>query len=144
MIPTKLQHGYTLRGAVEMGGCATSSRGLEALGSHAQRHGPGRAAHHDPRVVVGLLQADHHGVVGDCAKLIGESAIKDQDVHGEDPLADGRRMLEDKALVDEENTTWGKTVKEKQQPHRWRRKGNINKSMVSSQMALCSLYSALL
>lgn len=50
-----------------------------------------------------LLQARHHGLTGDRAKLVGEGAIEDQDVHREDPLADGRGVLQDEALVDEED-----------------------------------------
>lgn len=66
-------------------------------------------------MVVALLQAGHHGVTGDGAELIGEGAVEDQDVHGEDPLADGCGVLQDEALVDKENATWEKEdVKEKQ------------------------------
>lgn len=52
-----------------------------------------------------LLQAGHHGLTGDGAKLICEGAVKDQNVHGEDPLADGCSMLQDEALMHKENTT---------------------------------------
>lgn len=52
-----------------------------------------------------LLQACHHGLAGDSAELVGEGAIKDQDVHGEDPLADGCSVLQDEALVDEKDAT---------------------------------------
>lgn len=66
-------------------------------------------------MVVALLQASHHGVTSDGAELIGEGAVEDQDVHGEDPLADGCGVLQDEALVDKENATWEKEdVKEKQ------------------------------
>lgn len=55
--------------------------------------------------MLALLQAGHHGLAGDGAKLIGEGAIEDQNVHGEDPLADGCGVLQDEALVDKENPT---------------------------------------
>lgn len=104
MARQKLQHGYALRCAVEMGGCTASSRGLEALGPSPQRGGPGPGAQDDPRAVtVSPLQARHHGLIGDRAKLVGEGTVENQDVHGEDPLADGRRVLQDEALVDEED-----------------------------------------
>lgn len=60
--------------------------------------------------MLALLQAGHHGLHGDGAKLVGEGAVEDQNVHGEDPLADGCGMLQDEALVDKENTTWGKVA----------------------------------
>lgn len=50
-----------------------------------------------------LLQARHHGLTGDGAKLIGEGAVEDQDVHCEDPLTDGCSVLQDEALMDEED-----------------------------------------
>lgn len=53
--------------------------------------------------MVALLQRCHHRVAGDRAKLVGEGAVEDQDVHGEDPLADGGGVLQDEALVDEED-----------------------------------------
>lgn len=56
--------------------------------------------------MLALLQAGHHGLAGDGAKLVREGAVEDQNVHGEDPLADGCGVLQDKALVDKENTTW--------------------------------------
>lgn len=52
------------------------------------------------------LQARHHGLSGDGAKLIGESTVEDQDVHSEDPLADGCSMLEEETLMDEEDAAW--------------------------------------
>lgn len=55
------------------------------------------------------LQARHHGLSGDGAKLVGESTIEDQDVHSEDPLADGCSMLEEETLMDEEDATWRKS-----------------------------------
>lgn len=64
-------------------------------------------------MVVTLLQARHHGLAGDGAELVGEGAVEDQDVHREDPLADGRGVLQDEALVDEEDAAWGGGVKEK-------------------------------
>lgn len=51
-----------------------------------------------------LLHARHHGLAGDRAELVGEGAVEDQDVHREDPLTDGRGVLQDEALVDEEDT----------------------------------------
>lgn len=57
-------------------------------------------------MVVTLLQACHHGLTGDGAKLVGEGAVEDQDVHREDPLADGCSVLKDEALVDEEDAAW--------------------------------------
>lgn len=89
-----------------MCGCATSSGGLQALSGPTQRGRPGHGVHDHPRAVVALLQAGHHGLGGDGAKLVGERAVEDQDVHGEDPLADGRGVLEDEALVDEEDAAW--------------------------------------
>lgn len=63
-----------------------------------------------------LLQACHHGLAGDGAKLVSEGAVEDQDVHREDPLADGCGVLQDEALVDEEDAAWEEEedVKEKQ------------------------------
>jgi len=49
------------------------------------------------------MQAYHHGLAGDGAKLVGEGAVEHQDVHREDPLADGCSVLQHEALVDEEN-----------------------------------------
>lgn len=63
-------------------------------------------------MVVTPLQADHQGLAGDSAKLVGEGAVKNQDVHGEDPLTDGCSVLQDEALMDEEDSTWGARVKE--------------------------------
>lgn len=57
--------------------------------------------------VVALLQHGHHRVAGDSAKLVGEGSVEDQDVHREDPLTDGSGVLQDEALVDEEDATWG-------------------------------------
>lgn len=56
--------------------------------------------------MVTLLQAHHQGLAGDGAKLVGEGAVENQDVHREDPLADGCGVLQDKALVDEEDAAW--------------------------------------
>lgn len=75
-----------------------------AHGTHACH-----AAHDDPcglvKVEAAALRQDrHHGVGGDGAEFIGESAVVDEDDDGEDPLADGGRVLQDKALVDKENT----------------------------------------
>lgn len=53
-----------------------------------------------------LLQACHHGLAGDGAELVGEGAVEDQDVHREDPLADGCSVLKDEALMDEEDAAW--------------------------------------
>lgn len=53
--------------------------------------------------MVALLQACHHGLTGDGAKLIGEGAVENQDVHREDPLADGCGVLQGEALVNEED-----------------------------------------
>lgn len=104
----ELQHGYALWRTVEMCGCAASPGGLEALSRPAQSRAPGPGAHHNPGAqVVTLLQACHHGLAGDGAKLVGEGAVEDEDVHREDPLADGRGVLKDEALVDEEDAAWG-------------------------------------
>lgn len=109
----ELQHGYTLRSAVEMCGCAAPPRWLQVLCCPTQCGTPGPGAHDDPwTVMLALLQAGHHGLTGDGAKLIREGAIEDQNVHGEDPLADGCGVLQDKALVDKENATWEKAAKE--------------------------------
>lgn len=43
--------------------------------------------------MMALLQAGHHGLTGNGAKLVGEGAVEDQDVHCEDPLADGGSVL---------------------------------------------------
>lgn len=87
-----------------MCGCAASSGGLEALRGPAHRRAPRSGSDDDARaVVVALLQACHHGLAGDGAKLVGEGAVEDEDVHGEDPLANGRGVLQDEALVDEED-----------------------------------------
>lgn len=60
-----------------------------------------------------LLQACRHGLTGDGAKLVGEGAVEDQDVHCEDPLADGCSVLKYEALMDEEDAAWeGERVKE--------------------------------
>ena len=122
-----LQHGDALGGAVEVGGGAAAAGGLEALGAGAQGGGPGPGAQHDARAVVevvvvqvvllvDVLQAGQHSVVADGAELVGEGAVEDQDVHGEHPLADGRRVLQHEALVDEERAAWeGSGVKEARQ-----------------------------
>ena len=67
-------------------------------------------------LLVDVLQAGQHRVVADGAELVGEGAVEDQDVHGEHPLADGRRVLQHEALVDEERAAWeGSGVKEARQ-----------------------------
>lgn len=106
--PPWLQHGYALRGAVEMCRRAAAAGRLEAFGRPAQRRASGSGTHDDTRAVVveALLQARHHGLTGDGAELVGEGAVEDQDVHGEDPLADGCGVLQDEALVDEEDAAW--------------------------------------
>lgn len=101
-----------------MCGCAAPSRRLEALSCPAPQRQPapqchptpGPGTHDDPRAVVvvvvevvALLQHGHHRVAGDGAELVGEGAVEDQDVHGEDPLTDGGGMLQDEALMDEED-----------------------------------------
>lgn len=91
-----------------MCGCAASTWRLEALGRPAHGRAPGPGAHDNPWAeVVTLLQACHHGLAGDGAKLVGEGAVEDQDVYCEDPLTDGGSVLQDEALVDEEDTAWG-------------------------------------
>lgn len=89
-----------------MCGRAAAAGGLQALGGPAHRRRPGHGVHDDPRAVLALLQAGHHGLGGDGAELVGEGAVEDQDVHGEDPLADGGDVLQDEALVDEEYAAW--------------------------------------
>lgn len=87
--------------------CAASSGGLEALRRPAHRRASGPGAYDHPwAVVVTLLQARHHGLTGDGAELVREGAVEDQDVHREDPLADGGSVLQDEALVDEEDAAW--------------------------------------
>lgn len=103
---TELQHSYALWGAVEVCRRAAAAGGLQALGGPAQRRRPGHGVHDDPRAVLALLQAGHHGLGGDGTELVGEGAIEDQDVHGEDPLADGGGVLQDEAFVDEEDAAW--------------------------------------
>lgn len=90
-------HGDALRVAVEVRGGAAAA---------------GRLAPPAARV----LQRGHHGVVGDGPKLVGEGAVEDQDVDDEDPLADGGQVLQEEALVHEEDAAWGRRVKEKQEP----------------------------
>lgn len=94
-----------------MCGRAASSRGLQALRRPAQRRRPGHGVHDDPWTVVALLQARHHGLRGDRAKLVGERTVEDQDVHSEDPLTDGRYVLKNETLVDEEDATWKDTLR---------------------------------
>lgn len=53
-----------------------------------------------------LLQARHHGLAGDCAELVGEGTVIDQDDHGEDPLTDGSSVLKYETLMDEEDAAW--------------------------------------
>ncbi len=90
-----------------MCGRAAPPGGLEALSRPAQCRAPGPGAHDNPRAeVVTLLQACHHSLAGDGAEFVGEGAVEDQDVHCEDPLADGCSVLQDEALVDEENAAW--------------------------------------
>lgn len=89
-----------------MCGCAAPPRWLQAFCGPAQCGTPGPGAHDDAwAVTLALLQAGHHGLTGDGAKLVGEGAVEDQNVHGEDPLADGCGMLQDEALMDKENPT---------------------------------------
>lgn len=73
-------------------------------------------------MVVTLLQARHHGLAGDCAKLIGEGAVEDQDVHCEDPFTDGCSVLQGEALMDEEDAAWEEEIKEDQ--HLWCMQGH--------------------
>lgn len=101
----ELQHGYALRGTVEMCGCAAPPGGLEALGHPAQCRALGPGAHDHARAVVTLLQARQYGLAGNGTKLVGEGAVENQDVDREDPLADGGGVLQDEALVDEEDAT---------------------------------------
>lgn len=87
-----------------MCGRAASPGRLQALGRPAQRRAPTPGAHDDPRpMMVALLQTGHHGLAGNCAELVGEGAVEDQDVNCEDPLADGSGVLKDEALVNEED-----------------------------------------
>lgn len=89
-----------------MGGRAAPPGGLKALGGPAQSGASGPGAHDAPGGVVTPLQAYHQGLAGDGSKLVGEGAVKDQNIHGEDPLTDGRGVLQDEALVDEKDATW--------------------------------------
>lgn len=87
-----------------MRGRAAPPGGFKAFGGPSQHGASGPRAHDDPgAVVVALLQGRHHGVAGDGAELVGEGAVEDQDVHGEDPLTDGSGVLQDEALVDKED-----------------------------------------
>lgn len=57
--------------------------------------------------MVAVLQGGHQGLIVDGTELVGEGAVEHEDVHREDPLAYSGGMLEDEALVDEEDTTLG-------------------------------------
>lgn len=86
---------------------AASSGRLEALRRPAHRRASRPGAYDHPwAVVVTLLQARHHGLAGDGAELVCEGAVENQDVHREDPLTDGGSVLQDEALVDEEDAAW--------------------------------------
>lgn len=101
----ELQHGYALRGTVEVCGGAAAARGFEAFGGPSQRGASGPGTHHDPRaVVVALLKAGHQSLTSDGAEFVGKGPVEDQDVHSEDPFADGGGVLQDEALVDEKDT----------------------------------------
>lgn len=47
----------------------------------------------------------HHSVSWHTGKLEGKGPVKQHDDDAEHPLKDGRRMLQDEALLDEKNTT---------------------------------------
>lgn len=59
----------------------------------------------DRSMMVTLLQASHQGLTSDSAKLIGEGAVENQDVHCEDPLTDGCGVLQDETLMNEKHAT---------------------------------------
>lgn len=87
-----------------MRGCAAAPGGLQTLGGPSQRGPSGPGAHHDPgTVVVALLKAGHQSLTSDGAEFVGEGPVENQDVHSEDPLADGGSVLQDEALVDEKD-----------------------------------------
>lgn len=48
---------------------------------------------------------NHEGVAGHAVELKAEGAVEHHDDDGEDPLKDGRGVLEHKALLDKEHTT---------------------------------------
>ena len=54
----------------------------------------------------------HQGLPRHAGKLEGKGAIVEHDDDAEDPLEDGRRVLEDEALLQEEHATWESEVKE--------------------------------
>lgn len=103
---TELQHCYALWRAVEMCGRTASPGRFEALCASPKCRAPGPGAHQDPRsMMVTLLQASHQGLTSDSAKLIGEGAVENQDVHREDPLTDGCGVLQDETLMNEKHAT---------------------------------------
>lgn len=79
-------HGNALRVTVEVCGGAAAPWGLAPP-------------------AVRMLQCSHQRVIGDGAKLVSESAIEDQDVNDKQPFADGSQVLQEEALVDEEDAT---------------------------------------
>lgn len=93
-----LQHGNALRGQLKVHG-STVHHGRFVLyhlkaGTSSARTAP---------------RQNHESVAGHAVKLAGERAIEDHDDDGEDPLKDGGGMLECKAFLDKERTTWGGT-----------------------------------
>lgn len=87
-----------------MRGRAAAAGGLETFGGPSQCGASGPGAHHDPgAVVVALLKTGHQSLTSDGAKFVGEGPVEDQDVHSENPLADGGGVLQDEALVNEKD-----------------------------------------
>ena len=48
----------------------------------------------------------HQGLPGHTGELEGKGAIEEHDDDAEDPLEDGRGVLEDEALLQEEHAAW--------------------------------------
>lgn len=55
---------------------------------------------------------DQQGVPRHVPELKGKRPVEKHDEHAVDPLEDGGGVLQDEALLAEENSTWGSEVKE--------------------------------
>lgn len=102
--PVELQHGYALRGAVEMCRGAAAAGGFQTFGGPSQCRPSGTGPHHDSgAMVVALLKTCHQSLTSYGAEFISKGPVEDQDVHSKHPLADGSGVLQDKALVNKKN-----------------------------------------